>query len=176
MMRRALPLAALLAGGAASAQYASPPPAIPSGVPTRQATPFMAQAGESDVFEISSSQLALRRSRDPRVRAYASMMIDHHTTTTNTLLARAKEAGLVPPPPVLSPGKTVMIAALHAAPAEAFDRSYLTQQVPSHEQALALHRTYADGGDVPSLRAAARAAVPLVQRHLNDARGMLGAM
>lgn len=175
-MRIPFMLAALLAGGAASAQHTSPPPPIPSGVPTRAAVPFMAQVGESDVFEISSSQVALQRSRDPRVRAYATMLIEHHTTTTDTLLARAREAGLAAPPAVLSPGKKAMIDALYAAPPEAFDRAYLTQQVPAHEQALALHRTYADGGDVAPLRAAAQAAAPLVQRHLDDARRMLGAM
>lgn len=143
---------------------------------TTQAAPFLAMAAEADIFEITSSQVALMKSQNPRVKTYATMLIEHHTMTTNVALRQAKAAGIAPPPAVLQADKRDMITQLlEAAPAD-FDRVYLTQQVPAHEQALALHTTYARNGDTPQLRAAAVGAVPFVSRHLAEARRMLGAM
>lgn len=150
---------------------------MPMATPTTTAAvPFLMMAAEGDIFEISSSQMAVMKSQNPRVRAYASMLIDHHTTTTNVALAQAKAAGITPPPAILQADKRDMITQLiNAAPAD-FDRVYLSQQVPSHEQALALHTTYARNGDTAQLRTAAAGAVPFVTRHLAEARTMLGGM
>ncbi|WP_375404786.1 DUF4142 domain-containing protein [uncultured Sphingomonas sp.] len=138
-----------------------------------QAVPFLMEAGQSDTFEISSSQVALKKSRDPQVRRYATMMIDHHTGTTNQALAAAKAGGVTPPPPFLTAPYREMIAELNAAAPVDFDRIYLGQQVPSHRGALELQTAYAAQGDVPPLRATAKAAVPIVRQHLTDAERMM---
>jgi putative membrane protein len=153
-----------------AAQMPVPPP--PPSKPSTAAPAYMTMAGEADVYEISSSQIALQKSQNPQVRQFASMLIEHHTQTTNTLLAKAKAAGLTPPPAALSPPKIAMIDALEAAPVVAFDQVYWGQQVKAHREALAVHGTYASGGDVPQLREAAAAAVPIVQSHLDQATRM----
>ncbi len=142
----------------------------------RTAMPYAAMAGSSDQFEIQSSQAALRMSQNPETRRYAQMLIDHHTQTSATLMAAAQEAGMTPPPPVLIPRHAAMLRTIEAAPADRFDRVYFAQQVPAHVEALALHQNYAAGGDTPSLRTAAGAAVPFVQQHLEEAQRMLAAM
>ncbi|QQV78005.1 DUF4142 domain-containing protein [Sphingomonas aliaeris] len=149
-----------------------PPPAAP---PTSiVAKPYLFLAGESDVFEISASQVALQRSQNPDVRRYAAMMVAHHTLTTNQALAAAKAAGIVPPPPVLQPDKRDMITRLLAIDAPGFDREFLTQQVSAHEAALSLHQSYAAGGDTAQLVTVAQGAIPIVTRHLEEARRMSG--
>ncbi|WP_260600132.1 DUF4142 domain-containing protein [Sphingomonas endolithica] len=149
-----------------------PPPAPPV---TSAAKPFLFLAGESDIFEISSSQIALQRSQSPDVRRYAVMLIQHHTLTTNQALAAAKTAGMLPPTPVLQPDERDQITRLIAVDAAGFDREYLSQQVPAHEAALALHQAYAQSGDTPQLRTVAQGAVPIVTGHLEEARKLLGA-
>jgi putative membrane protein len=101
------------------------------------------------------------------------MLIDHHSRTTNLALANAKAAGVMPPPPELSAMQKSMIGALHAAAPAAIDRLYLQQQVPAHQQALALQSGYARSGDVPTLRQTAQGAVPIVQGHLTQAQQLL---
>jgi putative membrane protein len=133
----------------------------------------MFHGGAGDVFEITSSMILLNKSSNPQVREYASMLIDHHTRTTNLALANAKAAGIMPPPPEMSAMQKSMIGQLHVASPAAIDRLYLQQQVPAHQQALALQSGYARSGDAPSLRQAAQGAVPIVQSHLDQARGML---
>jgi putative membrane protein len=148
-------------------------PSPPQAAATREAQAYLFHGGAGDVFEITSSMILLNKSSNPQVREYASMLIDHHSRTTNLALANAKAAGIMPPPPELSPMQKTMIGQLHAATSAAIDLLYLQQQVPAHEQALALQSGYARGGDTPTLRQTAQGAVPIVQSHLDMARRML---
>lgn len=172
MRRLLLAVSAASALAASAPAFAQPSPSNPPppSRPTTAAMPFLMLAGESDLFEITSSQVALQKSRDPQVRRFATMLIEHHTQTTNVALDRAKRAGLTPPPAVLGPQKRALIEELQGAPPAQFDRVYLRQQVPAHEEALAIHTAYARGGDTPQLRNAAEAAIPLVTQHLEEAR------
>ena len=131
---------------------------------------FVAKAGASDLYEIQSSQIAVRRARDPRVRSFAPMLVMDHRRTTRQVTAAARAAGLRPRAPALEPRQRRMINELNRAPARPFDRLYLSQQIPAHEEALGLHRDYSRSGNVASLRRAATGAVPVVEAHLAEAR------
>lgn len=147
-------------------------PTPPQGQAAREAQAYLHHGGAGDVFEITTSMIALQKSQDPQIRAFASMLIADHTMLTNTALAAAKAGGVMPPPPELSPQQKAMIGQLLASAPGSFDRTYLQQQVPAHQMALQLQQGYARSGDVASLRAAAGAAVPKVQQHLAEAQTM----
>lgn len=131
---------------------------------------YTAMAAASDQFEIQSSQIAVSKGQSPQVRQFAQMLITHHTQTSAALTAAASASGVSPPAPMVLPMQRQMINQLQDTSAGSFDRVYLSQQVPAHEMALALHQNYAARGDAPALRAAAAAAVPIVQQHLAQAR------
>jgi putative membrane protein len=131
---------------------------------------YVSMAAASDLFEIQSSQLAVSKAQRADVRQFAQMLVTHHTQTTAALTAAATASGMTPPTPALMPMQQEMMEELRNAPAASFDRVYVRQQVPAHEMALALHRNYAANGDAAPLRAAAAAAVPIVQQHLEQAR------
>lgn len=135
---------------------------------------YVGMAAAGDMYEIQSSQLARTRARGQAVKDFAQMMIDHHRQTTAQLNAAARAAGVVPPMPALLPMQARMMNDLEAAPEADFDRLYLAQQVEAHEAALALHAHYARSGDAPALKAAAAAAVAIVQQHLDRARQLSG--
>jgi putative membrane protein len=137
-----------------------------------RAMPYVAMAGSSDLYEIQSSQLHHQRGQNQQLHAFASMMIDHHTRTTQATMAAAQGAGMSPPPPMLMPMHRDMIARLQGLNGAAFDREYARQQRVAHEMALALHQNYARAGDTPSLRTSAASAVPVVQGHLTQLRGI----
>jgi putative membrane protein len=134
-------------------------------LPTDAAT-FIATAAASDLFETQSSQLALGKSKNKDVRDFAQMMITDHARTTQSVKDAAAKAKLTVPPPVLSADQQQMMAALQPLTGDDFDRTYLQQQVPAHQQALALMQNYAESGDTPALQDAARTAIPIVQKHL----------
>jgi putative membrane protein len=150
--------------------------AMPGDMTPEDRMGYIKLAAASDMFEIQSSQMALSRSQRPEVRQFAQMLITHHTQTTQQLMAAAQAAGISPPPPMPMALAERMLGELNNASAANFDRVYLTQQVPAHEMALALHSNYARSGDTPALRATASGAVPIVQQHLTEARRLRGMM
>ena len=140
--------------------------------PDRATMTYVASAGAGDMYEIQSSQIAVRRARDPRVRAFATMLVTDHQRTTQQVLAAARESGMRPGPAMLAPAQRQMIRQLERAGPMQFDRLYLAQQIPAHQQALVLHQRYARTGNAPALRRVASGAVPVVQEHLAHARQM----
>jgi putative membrane protein len=165
--------AILLAGASLPAVAALPTP--PQAAATQQAQAYLFHAGAGDVFEITSSMVAIQKSQNPQVRAFATMLIDHHTQTTNQSLAVAKGAGVRLPPPELSAMQKSMIGQLMAASGASFDQLYLQQQVPAHQQTLSINGGYARSGDVAALRQNAQGAVPVIQAHLAQAQQLLAA-
>lgn len=136
------------------------------------AAEFANQAAAGDQFEIRSSQLAATKAGSAAVKSFAAMLVTEHTKSTADLTAAAAKASpAVVPAPVLTAEQTANLDALaKAANGKAFDTLYAQVQVPSHENALALLRGYAERGDTPALKAFAAATAPVVEKHLDAAR------
>ncbi len=269
-MKRYVALAALFASVSAA-------PASAQMVMDSQSYRMM--AAQSDAFEITTSQLALERSRNPVVRRYAQQMIQDHSMTSQALnggrpvysasgqfiggslsgtlagagigalvggpvgaavgagigatagttagaaasgspstaggsatgaLAGAGVGALVGGPvgaavgagigattgsaagaaadvqatgsvtPIrlavpMPPEKMAMLNQLASTSGPQFDRLYGQAQRMGHQEALALHTSYAQAGSDPSLRQFAASVVPHIEHHLADARRLPGA-
>lgn len=150
----------------------TPPPPPPAEAKTTAAA-YVLAAGASDQFEIQSSQIALTKSPNAATKRYAQMLIKDHMKTTKATMAAATKAGMTPPTPMLDPGAQPSIDELNTAASADFDRMYFGQQGPAHQAALDLHQSYAAGGDQAALRMSAKAAVPIVKRHLSGADKMM---
>ena len=131
---------------------------------------FVDAAAASDLFEVESSKLAQTMAKDGAVKDFAAMMVKDHTKSSEDLKAAAAKAS---PPPSVAPKLTAAqqadLDALKGAGGN-FDRLYAQKQVAGHEQALAMLRGYADGGDSAPLKDFAGKAVPVVSGHLDAAR------
>ncbi|CAN5151938.1 hypothetical protein BH09PSE2_BH09PSE2_18670 [soil metagenome] len=138
---------------------------------------FVSKAGASDKFEIGEARLAIARSRDPRVKRFATMMVRDHTQSTMKIKSAATRImGHAPRPPVLDSEQQRMMDELRNARGRDFDRTYVSQQIPAHQQALELMNSYASNGDAPPLKRAAADIAPVVEHHLamlNDMQGRL---
>jgi putative membrane protein len=161
----------------AGAPAATPPPvAKPVATEDAQSGPaaFVAQVGASDLYEMEAARIALLKSQNQEVRAYAQLMIDDHARLAASLRAAVDQAGLnLVPPGVVSADNRVKLDALNrAAPAD-FDKAYVAQQVEAHTTALAVLLKQAQAGPAP-LKTFAEAAAPTVQAHLDRARQLRG--
>ena len=159
--------ACLIAGTASAQTYAYAWTPAGTLAPTPPAQTFLMFAGAGDLYEIQSSQLVLETTRNPDIRRFAQMMVEHHTKTTQDAAAAAVRAGLTPPTPMLDAPKTAMLASLARFEGVERDHLYLAQQMMAHKEALGLMKTYAETGDTPELKAAAQATVTIVQTHLS---------
>ncbi len=137
---------------------------------TTMAQPYLEAGARGDIFEITTSQIALMKSQNAAVKDFAMRMISDHTRATNQALDAAKDASVVPPPAVLNDQQRQQVTQLLNASGAQFDRLFWQIQVDSHVKSLDLHRTYAQTGDTPRLRTFAARIAPPVQNHLETAR------
>jgi putative membrane protein len=164
----------MMFAGAAALLFASAAHAQPVNGGHSDATmDFVKKAAQSDAFEREEGRLAERRAHDPMVRKFAAEMVSAHTMTTKGLKMAIRRAHMAPPPPPALTGDQMhMIADLQGAHGGAFDKMYIDQQVQAHQDALGLMQGYAQTGAPGPLRDAAAKTAPLVQHHLDMAKGL----
>ena len=161
--------AAVLGAGAASAQTAMSSPSSMAAMPASQ---YLAAAGASDKFEITEGRLAQSMGQSSKVKSFGAEMIADHTKSTQMLMAAAHKAGMTPSAPMLTAAQQQMVSTLKATHGADFDRTYVQQQMQSHEQALATHQAYAQGGSNAMIASAAKKIVPVVQKHIDQLQTM----
>jgi putative membrane protein len=128
---------------------------------------YVAQASSIDLFVIRTSELALVRARDPRIRDFASRMIAAHQGTSAQLSFAGRRLDLLPPASML-PQHQAMYDQLDSS--GDFDAAYLRLQRSVHGAALSLHAAFAASGASPTLRPVASNAVAVERSHLDMLR------
>lgn len=176
-MRTALLIAASLlataCGGETEAERADAGPGIAptdaGGAFTAKppsAQDFVQRVALSDMYEIESANLALKKARSGPTREFATMMIADHTQSTQALKDAVTASGQsLAMPTSLDPTHRSQIDILNGLDGEDFQREYMTQQMAAHRQALDLLKGYAAGGDAAELRQFAQSTIPTVQKH-----------
>lgn len=142
--------------------------------PPASAATYAEKAAQADFLETRASQVALEKLRYLDLRQFARTMIDHHTMSSDALktVVRMANHPAPVPPPALDPAQRRMLDLLRSAPPETADQVYLDLQMKAHEEALKLHRYFAEYGDDPALRRAAAERVRLVSHHLAEIERM----
>lgn len=133
---------------------------------------YVMTAGASDLYEITSSQVLLETTQDPKLRAFAQMMISDHSKSTADVKAAAARSRVKALPPKLTPLQQELVAELRAEQGPARDAEYIAQQKASHGQALDVQKAYAMEGTAPALKAAAATIVPVVEHHIMELKAM----
>jgi putative membrane protein len=126
---------------------------------------FVDKAAASGSFEVESSQLALRMSKDPDVKKFADTMVADHGKANAELEVLAKEQGLTVPAK-LDPEHAALIEELEKAGAQ-FDAPYIKAQLNGHAEAVKMFQQYADGGDNKELQTFAVKALPTLRMHFD---------
>jgi len=153
----ALPLAAVIS--------------VPAYAQAMTSAEYVAAAGAGDQYEIQSSQIVLQTTQDPKIKSFAQMMIQDHTKSTAKIKAAALTAK-VKAKPMLMPTQAEMLTQLKAETGTARDQAYVAQQKQAHQQALTIHKSYAEGGKNMALKMIATQVVPVVQHHIDMLKTM----
>ncbi|WP_321866674.1 DUF4142 domain-containing protein [Burkholderia cenocepacia] len=129
---------------------------------------FVDKAGMIGKVERQAGQLALDRSSNADVKAFARKMVDDHARIADELRHIGAQKGV--------PVQTRMlvdpeVTALRAKDGRAFDAAYVALAGPrAHEAAVRLYETEAKEGRDPQLRAFAARTLPMLNAHLSAAR------
>jgi putative membrane protein len=143
------------------------------GIGVKSTPDFIRDAAISDMFEIRSSRLALKRSKDPAVKAFAHHMIADHTKLSSQMKALVGKEGLAADLPTdLDSDHQGKLTDLQNASDADFDHKYLDDQRSGHEAAVGMFKAYADGGSDAGLKAAAAGALPVIQGHLDEVKAL----
>ncbi|MGN7773819.1 DUF4142 domain-containing protein [Phyllobacterium sp. 22552] len=132
---------------------------------------FAKMAAISNMFEIQSSELALKQSDDAAVKKFAEHMISDHSEAGEEMMPAAK-ADKVDVPTKLDDEHQTKLDALKAADKSSFDKMYKADQLKAHETAVALFSIYSANGDAGELKAFATKTLPTLTEHLADVKKM----
>lgn len=136
------------------------------------ASQFVSSATSANTFEIETSRLAAKQTRNPQVRRFASQMIRDHGMAGRQMAASVRAAGMQPEPAVMDSRHEAMMKELAATPRSQFDARYVEMQVKAHDEAVALFSTYAERGDEPTIARFARDTLPKLQEHADRIRAI----
>lgn len=138
---------------------------------SKESTSYVEKAAQGDLFEIRSSELALKQAENADVKAFAQRMINDHTASSEALKAGIRSANLdVKVPDKLDKAHEAKVTALSKAKGSDFDRAYMREQLAAHKDALQLHKNYAAKGDNPVLKNTAANTATVVEHHLAEAQ------
>ncbi|WGY72084.1 DUF4142 domain-containing protein [Burkholderia cepacia] len=142
--------------------------------PTGIDAEFVDKAGMLDKVERQASQLALDRSSNPDVKAFARRMVDDHARLAGALRQLGAQKGVpVQARMLVDPAVT----ALRMKAGHAFDTAYVALAGPRvHEAAIRLYEDEAKHGRDPKLRAFAASTLPALNAHLAAARQLAQAV
>lgn len=134
---------------------------------------FVEEASAKGIAEIETGKLALEKSSNPQVRAFAEKMIEDHTKANQELarIAQGKNLEVADDAELLNRIKTSLLSVRND---EAFDAAYAKNQVTAHEQTIELFERGAKSKDT-ELKAFAREKLPKLQAHLTEARKLVSA-
>lgn len=123
----------------------------------------------ANIFEVQSSELALKYAVDATTREFAKHMIADHSRAGEDIKA-AGEADKVAIPTQLDDHHQAKVDALAVAKGSDFDKAYLSQQLQAHQTSLALFSVYCTSGEEGELKKFAARALPALTQHLAEVR------
>ena len=131
---------------------------------------FVNRASSSNQFEIAAGALAVNRGVSADVKHYGEHMVADHTTAAVEMKNLANGKGWIVPE-ALQSKEQQNLNRLTGLNGVDFDREFVNVMVLSHQDAVSLFETAADGYGVPDadLRAMASVKLPVLREHLKDA-------
>ena len=126
----------------------------------------MRNAAIGGMFEVQSSQLALKKTQDQDVKQFADRMIKDHTQANDKLKSLAKNETI---PSDLDQSHQQMLQKLQGENGSNFVDTFKQMQVAAHRQAINLFQSYAEHGDDQQLKQFAQQTLPTLQQHLQMA-------
>ncbi|MEO7109436.1 MAG: DUF4142 domain-containing protein [Polyangiaceae bacterium] len=127
--------------------------------------------------EIDQAKLALKKAKNPKVKKFAQMMIDHHTAALNDTSKLVSTAKITPSSNTMSSqigtDGASALTSLQGDSGTDFDKAYIDLQVNEHQQVLTtIDQKLIPAAQNPDLKAALVAFEPKVAEHLKKAQAL----
>jgi len=130
---------------------------------------FVHKASQANLFEVRSSEIALKRLLTADEKEFAQMMIDDHKKANKELDAIALKKGITLPNELDSKHQE-KVEKLSKADDKDFPEAYFEGQVSAHKKAIDLFEKESKDGKDVDLKAFAISALPTLRNHLEHAK------
>lgn len=132
---------------------------------------FMITAAEAGLTEVKLSELALERSKSPKVKKFAQMMLKEHNDSNAELMKIAKDANVTLPAQLCMECEA-KYNALAKNDNAAFDSVYTQLMIKDHKALLEKFVFQTTSGSNGNIKKWASEKVPVLQRSLNAAMAL----
>ncbi len=133
---------------------------------------FVDFAAQTDMVEANLGQLAGSVASAQPVKDYGQMLVADHTKDYNQLYDVAHQANLNMPTAIDAEHNKAMIDPFQKLKDAAFDRHYAQEMVAGHTKAIAIYKKEAADAQNAALKSYAAQALPVLEKHLEDAKGL----
>ena len=133
----------------------------------------------ADQIDIDTAKLALKKTKNDKVKQFAQQMIDDHTKLQSSVNDLGKKLNVKPAPSDISKslksGAATENKKLQGLSGAAFDKEYIDHEVAYHQQVLdAAGKVLIPNAQNAELKGALQGAAPLLQGHLDHAKQIQG--
>jgi len=130
---------------------------------------FATNAADAGLAEINFANLAINKTSNEQIEAYANMMLKDHGSANEELMALAKSKNITLPL-TISKEHQKRWDELNEKTGTDFDKKYVAMMEEDHVKVLAFMEHEARTGTDPDLKAFASKTVPVINSHLNAIR------
>ena len=135
---------------------------------------FILKAAIGGMMEVSAGNMALQQSKNPKIKAFAQMMVTDHTKAGKELEVVAKNKGLGLPATFPKEEQKHMDA-MKTLAGDAFDKHYIEMMVTDHDKTVDLFSLATKFKDF-DIRNFAIKTLPVIQAHYKMANEIRSAM
>lgn len=133
---------------------------------------FVNFAAQTDMVEANLGQFAQNAASAQPVKDYGQMLVTDHTADYKQLQSIAAQANVNVPDAIDAEHNKAMITPFQKLKGKAFDTRYAHEMVAGHTKAIAVYKKEADDATNPAIKSYAQNAIPVLQKHLDDAKAI----
>ena len=133
---------------------------------------FVDFAAQTDMVEANLGQMAQSVGDAQAVKDYGQMLATDHTNDFHQLYTVAKGANLNMPDAIDKEHNKAMIDPFQKLKGAAFDHKYAHEMVAGHTKAIEVYKKEAADAQNAALKAYAEQTLPVLQKHLDGAKGL----
>jgi putative membrane protein len=159
-----------VAGALAAAAATLATPALAADTSAQDET-WLVAAHQSNLAEIAAGRDAQQNAASDDVKALGAELVADHTTLDRSVTSLAQKYD-VTLPSAPNPEQRAALAEVRQRSGEAYDAAWVRTQLDGHLKTRAATREELARGDAADVTAAARAATPVVQRHIAELRSI----
>lgn len=133
---------------------------------------FVNFAAQTDMVEANLGQMAESVDASQPVKDYGQMLVTDHTKDYHQLYDAAHQSNLNVPDAIDSEHNKMMIDPFQKLKGAAFDHRYIREMIAGHTKAIAVYKKEETDAQNSSLKSYAEQSLPVLQKHLDDAKAL----